>query len=256
VSDAGDHPYDRHVGRFGSQLAACLIELTDVAAGQRVLDVGCGTGQLTAGLAAIAGGENVAALDSSEAVVEVCRSRVPEADVRVGSAEALPFADRAFDAALAQLVVNLVGDPPAAVREMARVTCAGGRVAACVWDDLEMPLLRAFWDAAAAVAPAELAEINEQARIGLPDPNLLVDWWEAAGLSNVSLGECEVTADYDSFDDLWFSFDAGVGHSGGLYRSLDSERRIAVRDDAHRRLGSPQGSFQMTAKARTVRGVS
>lgn len=233
-----------------------MIELAGVSAGDRVLDVGCGTGQLTMELAAVVGGENVAALDPSEAVVAVCRSRVPAADVRVASAHSLAFADGEFDAVLAQLVVNLVDDPPGAVAEMARVARPDGVVAACFWDDAEMPLLRSLWDAARAVAPDTLADVNEQAQVGLADLEVLREWWTGAGLREVELGEFEVEADYDSFDDLWAPFAAGVGHSGQLYVSLDSERQAAVRADALRRLGSPEGSFRLVAKARTVRGIA
>jgi SAM-dependent methyltransferase len=249
------HPYDRHVGRYGKQLAGGLLELAGVARGDRVLDVGCGTGQLTMELAAVVGGENVAALDLSEAVIAVCRSRVPAADVRVASAESLPFADGAFDAVLAQLVVNLVDDPPRAVREMARVARPGAAVAACFWDDEEMPLLRSFWDAARAVAPGALAEINCQAQVGPADVDQLREWWTAAGLRDVTLGAMEVTAEYENFSDLWFSFEAGVGHSGALYVSLDPEQQRAMRADAHRRLDSPEGPFQLAPKVRTVRGT-
>ena len=248
------HPYDRHVGRYGKQLAAGLIGLAGISRGDRALDVGCGTGQLTMELASVVGAENVAALDPAEGAVAVCRSRVPGADVRVAAAEALPFGDGEFDAVLAQLVVNLVKDPPAAVREMARVARPGAAVAACFWDDEEMPLLRSFWDAAQAVAPDAFAGVNEQAQVGLADVEVLREWWAEAGLRDVTLGEFEVTADYESFDDLWFSFESGVGHSGGLYVSLDSEQQRAVRADAHRRLGLPGGSFRLTARARTVRG--
>src|SRR5919198_4891239 len=129
------HPYDRHVGRYGTELAAGLIELAGVGPGDRVLDVGCGTGQLTMALARVAGAQNVAAIDPSTSGVEVCRSRVPEGDVRVGLAESLPFADGEFDAVLAQLVVNLTDDPPETVREMGRVARRGAPVAACFWDD-------------------------------------------------------------------------------------------------------------------------
>jgi hypothetical protein len=70
----------------------------------------------------------------------------------------------------------------------------------------------------------------------------------------VVLGAFEASADYESFDDLWFSFEAGVGYSGAVYLSLDEGRRRAVRADAHRRLGAPGGAFQLTATVRTVRG--
>ena len=249
------HPYDRHVGRYGRALALGLIDFAGVSAGERVLDVGCGTGQLTKELAATVGVGSVAAVDVSEPVLSVCRTRVPTADVRVASAEALPFGDGDFDAALAQLVINLVDDPPGAVREMARVVKPDGVVGACFWDDKEMPLLRSLWDAVRAVAPHALVGVDANAQVGLADPGVLRDWWTGAGLRSVVLGELEVGADYESFDDLWAPFEAGVGHSGKTYAALDLDERATVRADAYRRLGSHEGPFRLTAKARTVRGV-
>lgn len=249
------HPYDRHVGRYGRQLAAGLIDLAKLEPGERVLDVGCGTGQLTVELGRVVGAENVAAIDPAAAVVAVCAGRVPEADVRVGAAEALPFASDGFDATFAQLVVNLVDDPPAAVREMARVTRPAGRVLACVWDDREMPLLRSFWDAAAAVAPEQLAAVNDQARVGLSELGLLSEWWRAAGLRDLELVELAVEAEYADFDDLFASFAAGVGHSGALYVSLPPDLQAALRAEAQRRLGSPPAPFRLVAKAHAIRGT-
>ena len=249
------HPYDRHVGRYGAQLAARMISLAALEPGDRVLDVGCGTGQLTAKLAERVGVENVAAIDPSKAFVEACRKRVASADVRVGSAEALPFADAEFDAVLAQLVIQLVDDPSTAMREMARVARPGAPVAACVWDDEDMPLLRSFWDAIGAIAPRTAASVEARAQVGLAQPTALRSWWEAAGLGNVVTGDFDVAADYSAFDDLWSPFEAGVGQSGGAYTSLDQELRAEVRADVHRRLGYPDGPFRLVAKVRSVRGV-
>lgn len=255
MTEVPEHPYDRHVGRYGAELAAHLIEFAGIAPGDRVLDVGCGTGRLTVALAERVGAERVAAIDPSAEAVAVCRARVPSADVRCGSAEDLPFADRALDAALAQLVVNLVDDPPAAVSEMVRVVKPGGVVAACFWDDREMPLLRSYWDAVAAVAPGKLAGIEARARVGVADLEQLRRWWEDAGLREVDLGAFEVSADYESFEDLFHPFEAGVGHSGGLYAALESGTRAAIREEARRALGSPAGAFTLTAKVRAVRGI-
>jgi ubiquinone/menaquinone biosynthesis C-methylase UbiE len=80
-------------------------------------------------------------------------TRVPGADVRTGVAERLPFERGSFDSVLAQLVVPLMDDREAGVREMTRMARRGGVVAACVWDSTRMPMLRAYWDAALAVAP-------------------------------------------------------------------------------------------------------
>lgn len=251
VADA----YEHHVGRYGAQLAAGLMRAAGIRRGQRALDVGCGPGPLTAALAAALGVENVAAVDPSEPFVEACRARVPGADVRVGVAERLPFADRSFDAVLAQLVVQLMDDRDAGLREMARVARPGGIVAACVWDSRRMPLLRTFWDAALDAAPERAAAIDDGRRVGYETPEELSALFAHCGLADVSTGELVVEADYESFDDLFRPFAAGVGHSGACFASLDGARRAALAADVHRRLGSPERSFRLTARAWWARGT-
>ena len=71
--------YDRHVGRYGSPLAAALIDLAGVRAGDRVLDVGCGTGQLTTAAADVVGAGNVAAIDPSAPFAQSQGTRVVRA---------------------------------------------------------------------------------------------------------------------------------------------------------------------------------
>ena len=111
VSGASPEAYERHVGRYAKELSAAgLIQVAGVRAGQSALDVGCGPGGLAVALAGLLGDENVAAVDPSERFVEVCRSRIPGADVRIGVAENLPFDDASFDVVLAQLVVQDIDD--------------------------------------------------------------------------------------------------------------------------------------------------
>src|SRR6185503_13524175 len=117
------------MGVHSRQLAPQLADLARLSSGDRALDVGCGPGALTAELVARLGAKAVAAVDPSESFVVATHARHPEVDVRRASAEALPFADRAFDATLAQLVVHFMTDPVAGLREMARVTRGGGTVA-------------------------------------------------------------------------------------------------------------------------------
>jgi SAM-dependent methyltransferase len=246
--------YDRHVGRYGAQLAAGLISEARVRRGDRALDVGCGPGALTAALADVLGAHSVAAVDPSEAFVAACRANVPGADVRVGAAERLPFPLDTFDVVLAQLVVQLMDDRDAGVREMARVAKPGGTVAACVWDSNTMPLLRSFWDAALEVAPDRAGAIDDGRRVGYERPDELRKLWQDCGLGDVSTGELLVSADYASFEGLWRPFAAGVGHSGACYASLDGAGQAALRSKLHRRLGSPEGAFTLTARAWWVRG--
>lgn len=247
--------YDQHVGRYGAQLAAGLIGVAGVQRGWRVLDVGCGPGALTAALADAVGAERVAAVDPSRPFAEACRARVPGADVRVGVAERLPFDDGSFDAVLAQLAVQLLDDPQAGVREMARVARAGGTVAVCVWDSRRMPLLRSFWDAALEAAPDRAGAIDDGRRVGYDRPDVLGTLLGDGGLGDVATGELAVRAQYEGFDDLFRPFAAGVGHSGACFVSLDGAAQRALAARVHELLGSPGGPFALTAHAWWARGT-
>jgi SAM-dependent methyltransferase len=246
--------YDRHVGRYGAQLAFGLAEVAGVRQGQRALDVGCGPGPLTRVLADRLGADYVAAVDPSEPFVAACRARVPGADVRVAGAEELPFAANEFDVVLAQLVVQLMEDRDKGVREMARVARPSGVVSACVWDSRAMPLLQSFWDAALAVAPEQAGALDEGRRVGYPTPAELGDLWAASGLRDVSTGELSVETTYLNFDDLFAPFAAGAGHSGATFLALDESKQRRVRAEAHRLLGRPDGALTLRARAWWVCG--
>src|SRR5207302_4089810 len=123
--------------------------------GQRLLDVACGPGALTAELVNRAGPEAVSAVEPSGSFAAAARERLPGVDIRQAAAERLPFGDAAFDAALAQLVVHFMADPVAGLREMGRVTRPGGVVAACVWDHAgDRGPLTEFWRAVRELDPA------------------------------------------------------------------------------------------------------
>src|ERR671925_2186809 len=227
--------YDRHVGRYGPPLASGLIELAGVNAGMRALDVGCGPGALTAALADRLGPAKVSGADPSEQFAEACRARVPGARIVVAAAESLPFPDDAFDAALSQLVVNFMRDPAAGVREMARVTRPGGVVASCVWDYAgEMTLLRAFWDAAREIEPERGPAADEGVTMRWCGEGELAELWRRAGLRDVRFAPLVVRATYESFEDLWSPFLAGIAPSGAFCSSLSEQRRLALRDSLRR----------------------
>jgi SAM-dependent methyltransferase len=242
--------YDRHVGRYGRELARALIAAAKVRPGERALDVGCGPGALTTELVALLGDGAVAAIDPSARFAEACRTRLPGARVEVGAAEALPFEDATFDHALAQLVVNFMAEPPKGVREMGRVTRPGGTVAAAVWDYAgEMTFLRRFWDAAIAV-DAAAAEHDEGRCMPFCAPDALAGLWSAAGLLDVSVVPTVVSSRYEGFEDLWAPLDRGVGPSGAYVISLPTGQRAAVKGELRRRLGVARDDpFELTARA-------
>jgi SAM-dependent methyltransferase len=247
--------YDRLVGRYGPPLAAELIPFAGVVRGMRALDVGCGPGALAAALAERLGATHVSAADPSEPFVEAARARLPGVEVVVAAAEALPFANDAFDATLSQLVVNFMKDAEAGVREMARVTRPGGVVASCVWDySGGMTLLRAFWDAAREVDP-EAATADEGAIMRWCGEGELAGLWRDAELGEVRFGELVVHAGYTDFEDLWSPLLTGIAPSGAFVKSLDDERRAALHDAFRRRLGVGDGPFELSARAWAAAGV-
>src|ERR1700759_5130731 len=153
------------MGRYTASLAPALADAAGVTAGMRVVDVGCGPGGLTSELAARLGAEQVAAIDPAAQYGAACRERNPGVDAREGVAEALPWPDGTFDAALSSLVIAFMADADQGVREMARVTRPGGTVAACMWDLAGdgMQMLHRFWTAARRLAPGA---VGERARAG------------------------------------------------------------------------------------------
>ena len=246
----GTDMYARGVGRYTDALAAAFVDRVGLRDGDRALDVGCGPGAALAALAARLDPDQVAGVEPSEPFAEMARKRVPGADVQPGSGEELPFPDDTFDVVLSQLVVNFMQDAPRGVSEMARV--ARRTVASCVWDYAgEMKMLRVFWDAALELDP----EAPDEAR-SMPwtTPEELEELWTNAGLHDVELGELVVSAEYESFDDYWSPFPSGLAPTGAYYVSLEPDRQAAVREACFRRLGEPEGPFELTARAWVVLG--
>ena len=162
--DVPGDAYGRFMGRYSEPLADQFVELAGVRRGQRVLDVGCGPGALTARLVARCGAGRVCAVDPSAPFVDAVRERLPGVEVHQATAEGLPFADDSFDLCLAQLVVHFMADPVAGLREMARVALPGGLVSASVWDHTTgTGPLSPFWGAARDVDPSPPARRSWQA---------------------------------------------------------------------------------------------
>ena len=229
-----DAAYDNFMGRFSSKLAPVFAEFAGVKAGERVLDVGAGTGMLTQEL--VRRGAVAAAIDPAPAFAETLRRRFPDLDVREGPAEQLPWEDGSFDAALAQLVVAFMDDAPKGVAEMARV--ANGRLAVCMWDLEGHELLASVIHVRHRMGEADteprryrtMAEIEELVGPGA----------ECAAL--------DVEAEYEDFEDYWTSLLGGAGPMGAWVASLDGERLETARAELIKELGNPSGGFTLKAR--------
>lgn len=241
--------YDRFMGRYSVLLAPQLADLTGITAGQRALDVGSGPGSLTAELVRRLGAAAVSAVDPSATFVEAVAARYPGVTVRQATAEALPFPDDAFDAALAQLVVHFMADPVAGLTEMRRVTRPGGVVAACVWDHAGgTGPLGLFWTVARELDPA----VDDESGLAGAREGHLADLMAQAGLRDIETATLSADREHQTFDDWWEPFTRGAGPAGAYVAALDEAHQVELRDRCRARIGGEP--FTITARAWAARG--
>lgn len=229
--------YDQMMGRWSRKLAPQFIEFAGFASGEKILDVGCGTGSLTFALAKLPTISEIAAIDNSPIFVEAAlrRNTDPRVTIRQADARALPFEDHVFDRALALLVLHFVPEPDKAVAEMRRVARPGGVVAAVVWDHLGgMPGMRMMVDTVAALSEGGRQLRQRYCFQPMMQPNEMKQVFDQQGLLDVTQTELMVRMDYQDFDDYWAPIAAGEGPLGKYMVTLDAVERArmetAVRD--------------------------
>lgn len=246
---AGAAKYDRFMGRYSVPLARLFAEFAGVGSGVPVLDVGCGTGALTGELIARLGAHAVCAVDPSESFVAAVQHRYPGVRVQRAAAEQLPFEDRLFRAALAQLVVHYLTDPVAGLREMARVTAHGGVVAACVWDFAggRSPL-SLFWNAARRLDP----DPGNESELAGARQGHLAALLRTAGLQDVDETLLTIAVEHPSFEEWWDPFTFGIGRAGSYVAHLPAAKRDRLRDCCREML--PPAPFVVSAGAWAAMG--
>lgn len=249
--DVAAEAYDRFMGRYSLLLSPQLADFAGVRSGQRVLDVGCGPGALTAELVKRLEPSAVAAVDPSGPFVAAARSRYPGVNVQRASAEQLPFPDDSFDATIAQLVVHFMSDPIAGLAEMGRVTRHDGVVTACVWDHAggHGPL-SLFWRAARELDP----DVDDESQLAGAREGHLGELFASAGLHQIEESALSASLEHASFDEWWEPYTRGVGPAGSYVAGLDAERQTDLRERCRTLL--PDGPFVITALAWAARGLA
>ena len=223
------------------------LERLNAGRGTRYVDIGCGAG-MAAEIAADRGAA-VSGIDASEALLEIAKSRIPDADIRRGDIEALPFCDDAFDLATGFNSFQYAGNPAVALLEAGRVTKPGGSIVIITWgepDDME-----------AAVIVAALKPLMPPPPPGAPGPFALSDedalrkFAADAGLTPVEVFDVDSPFIYaDEATAL-----KGLASSGVAARALEKAGEQAV-NEAHASaiapFRQPDGSFRLGATFRCL----
>lgn len=251
--------YERLMGRWSRRLAPMLIDFAGLADGDRVLDVGCGTGSLTFTLAETPGLREIVAVDYSPVFVEAAKRRNtdPRITIRQADACALPFEDGRFDRAMSLLVLHFVPEAGKAVSEMARVVRPGGMVAAAVWDHYGgMSGMRMMWDTAAMLDEHALPLRRKYCFQPMMRPGEMRESFVSQGLVDVEETSLLIRMGYGSFEDYWQPIAAGEGPLGKYVAGLDPAKRKAVGDAvrAAYEAGEPDGPRSFASVAWACRG--
>ncbi len=249
--------YEKVMGRWSRRLAPLLIRFGGLSDGDRVLDVGCGTGSLTFTVPEIANVAAVTGIDLTEPFVEFARARNSDPRISFQSADArvLPFEDNSFDRAFSMLVLQFIPDAARAVAEMRRVVRPGGTVTAAVWDSYGgRPHIRMIWDIAAVLDPA--IDRHHLFR-PLTAPDEMATLWRELGFLDVEQTSLLIRMEFSCFDDYWSPFTKGEGPPGQLVASLSASARATLTEQLRRAYlaDRPDGPRSFVCVAWACRGT-
>jgi SAM-dependent methyltransferase len=259
ISDSWERgdPYEQYVGRWSRRVAPLFLAWLKIPAQRRWLDVGCGTGALSAAILDNCSPLSVIGVEPSEGFLEKAKEQLgARVLLRRGSAAEIPLEDRSVDVAVSGFVLNFVPDALAAVREMARVTTDGGTIAAYVWDYAgRMEMMRHFWDAAIDLNP-DAAKLDEGARFPLCRPEALTELFASAGLGGTEVTAIDIATSFATFEDYWRPFLGGQGPAPAYAMALEETPRTRLRDRLRERIPlQADGSISLSARAWAVRAV-
>ena len=260
-SSSDGSAYELQMGRWSRRLAPLFLEFTGIERADSVLDVGCGTGNLSFCLAQNQSIGAVEGVDLSVPYIEhatrmSCHAR--RIGFRVGDACALPFSDASFDHALSMLALQFVPQAHRAVREMRRVTRPGGTVAVATWDTRGgFVAFRMFFDTAAMVDPEAHGVRAKAYSRPMSRPGDVARAFHDAGLAEIVEDTRTIRMDFESFEDFWAPHEGREGPVAEYVRSLRTDIRTKLRDAVERAYldGEPNGPRSYAATAWVVKGT-
>jgi ubiquinone/menaquinone biosynthesis C-methylase UbiE len=253
--------YELLMGRWSRLLAQPFVGFVGALDGERVLDIGCGTGHLARTVASVSRPAAMHAIDLSSTYIEHARRHTPHAGIQfnVGDACALPFGDHSFDRVLSMLVLHFVPQTAQAIAEMRRVARPGGVAAACVWDVRGgFVANRLFFDTAAALDPRAGERRARNYTRPMTRPGELAQAWRDGGFADVTETALCIRMEYASFDDYWAPYLGKDGPGAEYVAALNADERDTLQAAVRAAYldGEADGPRSYAALAWAVKGVA
>jgi SAM-dependent methyltransferase len=245
--------YERYMGVWSRLAGDPFLDWLAPSAGLAWLDVGAGNGAFTEMLVERCAPASVVGIDPSEEQLAFARARPALGAVNFvrGDAQALPFADDRFDAAVMPLVIFFVPDPKKGVAEMARVVRSGGIVTAYAWDMVGggFPY---------ATLQDELRAMN----VHVPGPpsaavsrlDALEALWAGVGLSAVATTSITVERTFADFDDYFATVLGGPSVTRQLAAMTSADLSLLEERLRARLPADAAGRISYAARANAVQG--
>ncbi|OHV77271.1 class I SAM-dependent methyltransferase [Rhizobium sp. LCM 4573] len=243
--------YEQYMGRWSRRIATQFLEWLAPGRDADWIEVGCGTGALTATILARCAPQSILATDPSEAFLSHARAAIGDRRARfeVASTERLPAQDASADVVVSALVLNFVPDRLSALAEMHRVLKPDGLLSFYVWDypGGGIGFIDAFWKAATEVDP-HAAALDEGKQFPFCTRSGLAEICRSAGLRGLSIEPIEFETVFPDFEAFWQPFTLGTGPAPGYCVSLPDDHRAALKARLADTLGV-DGPIRLVARA-------
>lgn len=253
--------YEQLMGRWSRRLAEPFLDFAGTAAGEVILDVGCGTGVLEGALQRRGSFGQLVAVDFSPVYIAHATRTIRDPRIRfdVGDACALGYPDHRFDRVLSLLLLHFVPRADQAIAEMRRVAKPGATVAATVWDARGgFVANRIFYDTAAALDPKAGERRARNYTRPMTRPGELGSAFRSAGFLDVVESMLMIRMEFASFEDYWSPYEGKDGPGAEYLQTLSDPERERLRDAVRRAYldGEPDGPRSYSAVAWAVKGVA
>jgi SAM-dependent methyltransferase len=246
--------YEQLMGRWSRRVGEVFIGWIEPPPDLKWLDIGCGTGVFTEQVVQACAPTAMIGVDPSREQLLFAKRRagLKDAELRVGNAQDLPFAENSVDMAVMALVVHFIPDPGKAVREMSRVLRGGGWAAAYVWD---------YTKGGSPTAP--IAAAMKASGIGSPAPPspnatsvaALDDLWRSAAFVDISTRTISIPVEFAHYEEFWKTMTLPVGPAGKAIAELPPSSLDRLRSAMKERTPlTPDGRVVYEARANAIKG--